>query len=75
MIDRVEGKIELTQFNNNPQINRMSKLAGVRKIVLSLDKLDNTGNLEDGRLSNVLLTYHVTGFEEFIRPEPAAPQY
>ena len=73
MIKIVIGKIDLTQFNNNPQINRTNTLAGVKKMVLSLDELDNTDNLEDGRLSNVLLTYHVTDFEKFISLEQAAP--
>ena len=44
-------------------------------MVLSLDELDNTDNLEDGRLSNILLSYHVTGSEEFTSSEPVTPQY
>ena len=53
----------------------MDKLAFVTEMVLSLDKLNNTDNLEDGRLSNTLLRYHVTGSEEFMNVEPVAPQY
>ena len=37
MIDLIEGKIELTQFNNNPQTNRMNRLVGVKKMVRNLD--------------------------------------
>ena len=44
-------------------------------MVISLDELDNTDNLEDGRLSNVLLRYYVTDSEEFTRYEPVTPQY
>ena len=32
-------------------------------------------NLEDGRPSNVLLTYHVTSNEDFTHFEPHTPQY
>ena len=41
-------------------------------MVLSLDKLNNTNNLEDGRLSNTLLTFQ---HEEFMHFKPVAPQY
>ena len=51
---------------NNPQINKRNKLVGVKKMVLSLDEFDN---------GNALLTYYVTGSEEFVKLEPAAPQY
>ena len=50
-------------------------LAGVMEVVISLGKLDNTDNLEDGRLSNILLWYHVTANAEFTHHEPVAPQY
>ena len=43
------------------------------EVVLRLDKLDNTDNLEDRRLSNVLLRYHVTGSEEFTIFETVHP--
>ena len=38
-------------------------------------KLDNSDNLEDGRPSNSLLTYHVTSNEDFTSFEPCTPQY
>ena len=44
-------------------------------MVISLDELDNTNNLENGRLSNVLLRYYVIDSEEFTTYEPAMPQY
>ena len=34
-----------------------------------------TNNLEDGKLSNSLLTYHVTSNEDFTSLEPQKPQY
>ena len=42
---------------------------------LNLNELDNSDNLEDGRPSNALLTYHVTANEDFMRFEPRTPQY
>ena len=44
-------------------------------MILTLDELDNSNNLENGKPSNTLLTYHVTGSEEFTGLEPSTPQY
>ena len=43
-------------------------------MVISLNKLNNSDNLEDGKPSNALLTYHVTDSEEFTSLEPVSPQ-
>ena len=50
-------------------------MKGITEIILNLDELDNTNNLEDGRPSNLLLTYHVTSNEDFASFEPRTPQY
>ena len=44
-------------------------------MILDLNELDNTDNLEDGRPSNTLLTYHVTADKDFTCLEPNIPQY
>ena len=47
-------------------------------MIFYLNELDNSDNLEDGRLSNVLLTYHVTAdkyFKDFAHFQPVTPQY
>ena len=44
-------------------------------MILNLDELDNTDNLEDERPSNILLTYHVTADKDFTCFEPNIPQY
>ena len=44
-------------------------------MIFNLNELDNTDNLEDGRPSNALLTYHVTVNEDFTHFEPHNPQY
>ena len=56
---------------------RNKKLEKVTKMSISLDELDNSDNLEDGRPSNVLFTYHVTDDDDkdFTRFEPHTPQY
>ena len=58
-------KLITIPLDANDIIVKTDKLACVTEVVLSLDELDNTDNLEDGRVSNVLLRYHVTGSEEF----------
>ena len=64
-----------TPLDANNNVIKTDKLACVTKVVLSMDELDHTDNLEDGRLSNVLLRYHVTGSDEFTSFEPVALQY
>ena len=50
------------------------KLRGITEMSLNLDKLDDSDNLEDGRPSNTLLTYHMTSNEDFTHFEPDIPQ-
>ena len=54
---------------------KTNKLADVTEMIISVDKLDNTNNLEDGRLSNVLLRCHVSDSKESTCFEPVTPQY
>ena len=44
-------------------------------MVISLNELDNSDNLEDGRPNNALFTYYVTGPEYSTCFEPHTPQY
>ena len=64
-----------TQFVNDEQVTKTNKLRGITEMIFNLNELDNTDNLEDGRPSNSLLTYHVTSNEDFTRFEPQTPQY
>ena len=57
LIDIIEGKIELIQFDKNPRISRMNQLAGIIEMVLYLDEHDNSNNLENGNL--VILYLHI----------------
>ena len=53
----------------------MNKLAKVIDMIFNLNKLGNSGNLEDGRPSNILFTHYVFGSEDFTRFEPQTLQY
>ena len=63
------------QFVNDERVIKMNKLKGITEMIFHLDELDNSNNLEDGRPSNALLTYHVTSNEDFMHFEPNVPQY
>ena len=45
------------------------------KMFISLNELDNSDNLEDGRPSNILFMYYVTRFEHYTLFKPQTPQY
>ena len=45
------------------------------KMVISLNKLDNSDNLKDGQPSNALFTYYMTSLEYSMHFEPRTPQY
>ena len=65
--------VKLTQFVVDDQVIKKNKLRGITEMILNLNELDNTDNLEDGRPSNSLLTYHVDAHEDFTRFEPPHP--
>ena len=44
-------------------------------MAISLNKLDNSDNLKDGRPSNILFTYYVTSPEDFTGFELRNPRY
>ena len=44
-------------------------------MIINLDELNNSDNLEDGHPSNTLFTYHVTDNKDFRHFEPDIPQY
>ena len=54
---------------------RTNKLEYVTEMAISLEELDNSDNLEDGKPSNTLFTYYVTGPEYSTHFEPKMPQY
>ena len=68
----VGGKL-ITTKSGIVKTNKLEHLTDM--VIISLDELDNSDNLEDGRLGNVLLGYHVTDSDEFMNFESAMPQY
>ena len=75
LISMPEGIIALNQFEVDDQVTKMNKLKGITEITLNLNELNNSDNLKDGRPSNELLTYHVTGDKDFTCFKPQIPQY
>ena len=71
----LEGMTEFIQFINDDRVIKKNKLKGITEMILNLDELDNTDNLEDGRSCNSLLTYHVTSNRDFTSFEFQNPQY
>ena len=75
LLSMLEGMVELNKFLVDDQVIKMNKLKGITEMIINLDKVDNTNNLEDGRPSNSLLTYHMTSNEDFRSFKPPTPQY
>ena len=44
-------------------------------MIISLNELDNSDNLEDGKPSNILFTHYVRSSERYTHFEPKSPQY
>ena len=68
-------ELKSKMLDSRNDIQRTNKLANGTKISISLNELNNSDTLEDGRLSNTLFTYFVTSLEYFARFEPQSPQY
>ena len=69
----MELKSQLLDFRND--VLMTNKLEKVTKMAIGVEELDNSDNLEDGRPSNALFTYYVTGPEYSMHFEPCTPQY
>ena len=63
-------KENMDLLDNNPQIIKINKLSKIVDMIFNLNEIDNTDNLEDGKPSNNLFTYHVTGSEDLTHLEP-----
>ena len=71
----VGGKPILADLSNDFRIIKMNKLAKVIDMIFNLNKLDNSGNLKDGRPSDALFTYYVSSSKDFTHFGPQTPQY
>ena len=70
LLSIVEGMAELNQFVVDDQAIETNKLKGITEMIINLDELNNSDNLEHGHPSNSLLTYHVTDDKDFMHFEP-----
>ena len=75
LLSLLKGMVEVAHFEADDQVIKKNKLRGITEITFNLNELNNTDNLENGRLSNVLLTYHMDAHEGFTHFEPHTPQY
>ena len=54
-------ELRMQMIDSREDVLRTNKLEKVKKMLISLNELDNSDNLKDGRPSNTLFTYYVTG--------------
>ena len=62
-------------LDSRDDVLRTSKLVNGTKITISLNELDNSDNVEDGKPSNTLFMYLVTSPEYFTCFKSQSPQY
>ena len=63
--NEIVGQKLKSQMDGRDDVLRTSKLDNATKMTISLNELNNSDNLKDGRPSNTLFTYYVTGPEYF----------
>ena len=68
-------ELKSQMLDSHNDILRTNKLERITKMIISLNKLNNSDNLEDGRPSNILFTYYVTSSECYMLFEPQTPRY
>ena len=68
-------ELKLQMLDSHHDIQRTNKLVNGTKITVSLNELNNSDNLKDGKPSDTLFTYFVTSPEYFMHFEPQFPQY
>ena len=69
----MELKSQMLDSHND--ILRTNKLVNGTKVIISLNEINNSDNLKDGKPSNTLFMYFVTSPEYFTLFEPQSPQY
>ena len=59
LLSIVEGMVELNQFVVDDQVIEKNKLKGTMEMIINLDELNNSNNLEDRHPRNTLFMYHM----------------
>ena len=68
-------ELKSQMLDSHDDVLRINKLKKIMKVAISLNELNNSDNLEDGRPSNTLFTYYVTSLEYYTNFEPRNPRY
>ena len=68
-------ELKSQMLDSRDDILRTNKLKKITKVAISLNELDNSDNLEDGKPKNTLFTYYVTSLEYYMRFECHNPRY
>ena len=68
-------ELKSQMLDSHNDILRTKKLVNGTKISISLNKLDNSDNHEDGKPSNTLFTHYVTSSERHTLFKLQSPQY
>ena len=68
-------ELKSQMLDSRNDILRTNKLERITKMIISLNEINNSDNLEDGRPSNILFTYYVTSSEHYTLFKPQTPQY
>ena len=71
----IGAELKSQMLDSRNDILRINKLERITEMIISLNELDNSDNLEDGRPSNVLFTHYVTSSKCYMLFEPQSPQY
>ena len=74
-LNEIIGQELKSRIGDRDDVLKTSKLVNGTKITINLNELDNSDNLDDGKPSNTLFMYYVTGPEYSTRFEPQSPQY
>ena len=74
-LNAIIGQELKSRIGDRNDVLKTTKLVNGTKITISLNELDNSDNLEDGKSSNTLFTYCVTGPEYSTHFEPQSSQY
>ena len=68
-------ELKSQMLDSRNDILRTDKLVNGTKISITLNELDNSDNIKDGKPSNTIFTYFVTSPEYFTHLESQSPQY
>ena len=68
-------ELKSQMLDSHNDIQRTKKLVNGTKITISLNELNNSDNLEDGKPSKTLFMYFVTSLEYFTHFETQSLQY